>query len=88
MVLQYLVICVRKEKKNIRIGPPYSQFLSIHSPASMELTNLGQCSTVVFTMEKNSPISGPTLFKLMLLDGQLYDCGLLWDWGLGLKHEF
>ena len=50
----------------------YRRFLCIHSFTSLYWTNLGLCSTIVFTIEKNPNISGLAQFKPMLFKSQLY----------------
>lgn len=40
--------------------------------ASLDSTNHGFCSTVVFTIEKNTRINGPAPLKPVLFKGQLY----------------
>ena len=47
-------------------------FLHVHGFVPSESTNHRSCSTVVITIEKNPHVSGPTQFKLMSFNGQLY----------------
>ena len=47
------------------------QFICVCGSRSSDSTNLISYSTVVFTIEKNPCISGPTLFKPTLFNGQL-----------------
>ena len=53
-------------------SPPYPRFLCSHASPSADTTSLRQSSTVVFTIENNPHVSGPTQFKLTLFKGQLY----------------
>ena len=53
------------------IDPLCTQFLCILSSASVDSTNFGSCSTIVFTTEKYLHISGPKPFKPTLFKGQL-----------------
>ena len=46
--------------------------LRIQGSASSDSANLGSCSTVIFTIEKNPCVSGPVQFKPVLFKGQLY----------------
>ena len=49
----------------------FLQLLLIYDSASADSTNCGSCRTVVFAIEKNLHISGPTQFKPVLFKGQL-----------------
>ena len=44
-------------------------FLSVHRFASTDLANYRLCSTVVFIISKNLPVSGPTQFKYTSFKG-------------------
>lgn len=46
--------------------------ISTVSPLSTDLTNYGLCGTVIFTIEIDPHINGPTQFKLTLFKDQLY----------------
>lgn len=48
--------------------------------ASMDSANLGQYSTVVFAIEKQSHISGSVHFKPVLFKGHLSSLFLLYMW--------
>ena len=68
------------------VGPPYTRFLL--SP----LRICGGGSTVIFTIEKNPPISAPVQFESVLFKGQLY-CRVVrgikdhWPGVWGLKNR-
>ena len=53
-------------------APLQPRFLCIHSSTSMDSTNLGSCSNIVFTMEKNPCVSGPMQLIPVLFKSQLY----------------
>lgn len=57
--------------------------ICIHSSTSVDSTNHGSCSSVLFPVEKYSHVSGPTQFKPMLFKGQLYSGIPSWP---GLPH--
>ena len=49
----------------IYMVPPYRRFLCTCDSTSMDSTNFGSCSTVVFNNENKPCVSGPTQFKLV-----------------------
>ena len=46
--------------------------LCIHGSTSTDSTNRGFCNTVIFTIERNPLMSGPSQFKPVLFKGQPY----------------